>query len=122
MDAGCTSRESWTDVPASVRARVTWSNEQVALGLPRTSRVVDPAWFIPSQGGEEGWSLVCDFDPAPVDQGNPSLASVHFMVDGAPVQRLQPGVTLRILERATQKFARIEILESASDRSKAADD
>ncbi len=94
------------------RARINWSPEQARLGLPITDRIVDPAWLpgaVPKT--DEGWSLICQFDSPPSEQGNPSTARVHFLVDEAPHDRLQPGATLRLFERATRGFAAVEIVD-----------
>ena len=94
------------------RALVTWSAEQVRQGLPQISETIDPAWFddaAPKKG--DGWSLVCRFDPSPLQQGNPSAARVRFMVDEAPHERLRPGISLRLFERGTRGLATVEILD-----------
>ena len=94
------------------RARITWSPDQVRLGLPPISEIVDPCWLddtVPVT--REGWSLVCRFDPPPHEQGNPSTALVHFLVDNAPHERLRPGASLRLFERGTGAYANVEILE-----------
>ena len=92
-------------------ARVSWSTDLVRLGLPAETETIDPAWFFEAAGQEsEGWSLICRFDLAPVEQGSPSTAWVRFMAEDAPHERLTPGALLRLFERGSQKFARVEIL------------
>jgi hypothetical protein len=92
-------------------ARIYWSVEQVERGLPAVTRTIEPAWFLEAgQGSEQGWTLVCEFDSPPSVQGNPSTAQVAFWVEGAPHERLAPGVALRLFERATRQHARVEIL------------
>jgi hypothetical protein len=90
-------------------ARIRWSDDQVRRGLPTIERTIDPSWFIDG-ASDEGWSLVCEFRLAPREQGSPSLAHVHFAVDGAPHDRLRSGVSLRLFERETQSYATVEIL------------
>ena len=93
-------------------ARITWSSEQVRLGLPAIASSTDPVWLdTDSARSSEGWSLVCRFEAPPLQQGNPSIAQVRFMMAGAPHEQLSPGVTLRMFERATGQLATVEILE-----------
>ena len=92
-------------------ARITWSSEHERRGLPRAARMIDPAWFTGSVGEKEAWSLVCTFEKPAAEQGNPSVARVQFMVPAAPENRLTPGATLRLFERATGGFAVVEILD-----------
>ena len=94
------------------RARITWSEKQAEHGLPTFSRTIDPAWTdksIPKK--DEGWSLACRFDRPPREQGNPSVASVQFLVDEAPHSLLVPGARLHLFERATSQYAAVEILD-----------
>lgn len=93
-------------------ARITWSSEQVRLGLPSFASTIDPVWLAADAARRaEGWSLVCRFEAPPLEQGNPSMAQVRFMMDGAPHEQLIRGVTLRMFERATGQLATVEILE-----------
>ena len=92
-------------------ARITWSSEQEKKGLPSFTRTMDPAWFTGAGRGEDGWSLACTFPKPPLEQGNPSIARVDFWMPDAPRHRLQPGVTLRLFERATGSYAVVEILD-----------
>lgn len=93
-------------------ARIHWSAGQISRGLPGVPRTIDPAWFADAGSrSEEGWSLVCDFDVPAAQQGDPSAARVHLLVDEAPHDRLRPGASLRLFERATQQHARVEILD-----------
>src|SRR5687767_6275649 len=92
-------------------ARITWSAEQVARGLPTWARTVDPAWFDGDPAAAEGWSLTCRFESTPAEQGNPTLARVAFLVDAAPHERLAPGARLKLYERGTGQRADVEILE-----------
>lgn len=92
-------------------AEIEWSNMQVAGGLPSFNRTTDPAWFWEdTPRSSEGWSLVCAFTEPPSRQGNPSRASVHFLVDGAPHDRLVSGALLRLFERSTRQYATVRIL------------
>lgn len=91
---------------------MTFSVGQVRLGLPTIAQTTDPAWFEGTSSKlDDGWSLVCDFDQAPQFQGNPSLATVSFLMPGAPHDRLQPGTKLHLFERATQQLALVEIID-----------
>ncbi|HJU69769.1 MAG TPA: hypothetical protein VJ650_16125 [Gemmatimonadaceae bacterium] len=93
-------------------ARILWSPEQIARGLPGFTRTIDPTHFDGADPiRDEGWSLICDFDVPPAEQDHPSTARVRFMVDWAPHERLAPGTVLWMFERATQKHARVEILD-----------
>ena len=93
------------------RARITWSDDYVRRGLPDVEQTVDPAWLGDGPSREhEGWTLECRFAVAPKQQGNPSLASVRFRVDGAPHARLVPGAVLLMFEGGTGQYARVEIV------------
>ena len=93
-------------------ARIYWSQEHIRNGLPKRDRTVDPAWFNDRwPPTEEGWSLICNFKVPPSEQGDPSVAEVHFLVDGAPHDRLTPGTWLWMFERATRQRARVEIVD-----------
>src|SRR5262245_48054482 len=99
-------------MPSEHHARITWSEQQVGLGLPAIAQMTDPSFFTePGSASEEGWSLICRFDSPPSSQGNPSLATIQFLVNEAPEHRLKPGVTLMLFERGTGKYAVVEILE-----------
>jgi hypothetical protein len=76
--------------------------------------MTDPAWLEDVATGmpeSDGWTLVCEFDVPPSQQGNPSVARVQFAMDDAPHDRLHSGARLRLFETATQDFAIIEITE-----------
>ena len=93
-------------------ARIYWSQQLLAKGLPAVERTVDPAWLMtPGRGSEQGWSLLCEFRPPPMDQGAPSLARVEFVVAEAPHERLVAGTWLELFERWTSQYARVEILD-----------
>jgi hypothetical protein len=94
------------------RARITWSDEQVKQGLPKVAQTIDPAWTegsVPKK--DEGWSLACSFEEPPSKQGNPSVATVRFLVEEAPHSFLVPGAHLTLFERATNRCAAVEILD-----------
>ena len=93
------------------RARITWSPTQVDKGLPAVTQMTAPSWFVPAASNDEGWSLICRFETAPEAQGNPSVASVRFMVAGAPHERLVPGTVLRLFEHGTGQQATVEVIE-----------
>lgn len=98
----------------SVHALVHWvPPEQGGLtSLPSgkqyatVSRFAEDAdtWF------QEAWSIVLEFDEAPLGQGNPSLARARFLVEKAPVDRLKPGRTFELYE-GRKKVAVVEIIE-----------
>jgi hypothetical protein len=94
------------------RALIRWSPEQERLGLPSSMRGIDPAWISPTKPvQDDGWSLVYEFDRAPMEQGNPSAAYVHFPIDDAPHEQLVAGTILQLFEPATRRYATIEILD-----------
>ena len=93
------------------RALITWSSEYVRRGLPEFEQTIDPAWFGDASTRKgEGWSLACRFESTPKQQGNPSSAHVHFRMDSAPHHSLTPGAVLRMFERGTGHYARVEIV------------
>jgi hypothetical protein len=93
-------------------ARIYWSPQHVALGLPAVTRTIDPTYFDGSDPiRDEGWSLICEFEMSPAKRGHPSTAHVQFFVDHAPHERLAPGTVLWMFERATAQHARVEILD-----------
>jgi hypothetical protein len=59
---------------------------------------------------QEGWSIVLEFDEPPVKQGNPSMARARFLVDAAPIDRLQPGRAFDLYE-GVKRVATVEIME-----------
>jgi hypothetical protein len=59
---------------------------------------------------KEAWSVVLEFDEPPVKQGNPSFARAHFLVESAPIDRLQPGCTFGLYEGTTH-VATVEVIE-----------
>jgi hypothetical protein len=92
-------------------ARITWSDALVRAGLPALLQTIDPAWVdgaVPIK--DEGWSLICRFERAPNEQGNPSVAFVRFLVGNAPEHLLKQGAVLRLFERGTLHLATLEIL------------
>ena len=72
--------------------------------------MVDPVWRGAS-GSDEGWSLVLTFEAAPREQGNPSIGTAEFYLEGAPAEWLRPGSSLQLFERATQQTAWIDVLD-----------
>ena len=94
------------------RIRVTWSPDAVQHGLPDIVRSIDPAWragLVPTR--DEGWSLTYRFDRSPRDQGNPSLGYAQFAMEDTPADWLVRGNTLLLFERATGKYATVEVLD-----------
>ena len=101
-------------MPREHRARITWSAAHEAHGLPTVVRMIDPAWppgVAVGAGPGDVWSLLCQFDRPPAEQGSPSLGVVRFWMDEAPHDTLRPGAVLQLFERATGTYARVEILE-----------
>ena len=93
------------------RASIHWSRDQQRLGLPTTTLMTDPAWLAAETPREnEGWSLVCEFERPPAEQGSPSQALVHYLVPAAPHSQLVLGARLQLFERATGQTAEVEIL------------
>jgi hypothetical protein len=92
-------------------ADIAWTPEHVQARLPALLEMIEPAWFLANPAGAEGWSLVCRFAAPPVDQGSPSAARVRFRAEGAPSERLVPGVVLRLFERSTRQYATVWILD-----------
>jgi hypothetical protein len=90
------------------RAFIRWSPEQECLGLPNVQQSIDPAWFDLDEGG---WSVAYRFDVPPSQQGNPSVAFVRFMMPTAPHERVLPGATLFLFERATHQYATLTVAE-----------
>ena len=95
-------------MPSECRAFIRWSPEQVRHGLPSVRHSIDPAWF---DLGEDGWSVAYRFDVPPSQQGNPSVAFIRFMMPTAPHERLLPGATLLLFERATHQYATLTVAE-----------
>ncbi len=99
-------------MPDTHLADVEWSTAQVERGLPSFERITDPAWFWEDPPrSTQGWSLACEFTAPPSEQGNPSRATVRFVMDAAPHERLRPGALLRMFERPTHQYATITILD-----------
>jgi hypothetical protein len=92
------------------RVRVTWSPEQQQRGLPGVRATTDPVWPADTTPGGEAWSLALRFDRTPREQGNPSEGYAHFAFDNAPEGWLSAGRVLHLFERATGKYARVEVL------------
>ncbi len=97
--------------PTTHSALIWWSREHVVLGLFDALETTDPAWLPGAIASSEGWSLVCTFDVSPAQQRSPSRARVRFMMAEAPHEALLVDGQLRLFERATGKFAEVEILD-----------
>ena len=92
-------------------ARIFWSDQQIAKGLPDIAHTTDLSGFPDDPAGPEAWSLMCRFEVSPRAQGSPSLAKVRFLVEAAPHERLIPGAKLKLFERGTHAHAKVEILD-----------
>ncbi len=97
-------------MPLKHRASITWSDKRVDRGLPNSLRYIHPSWF-PENEPVSGWSLVCEFEKPPSEQGNPYIAQVRYLFDEGPHERLQPGARLVLFEGYNDAFATVEILE-----------
>ena len=86
---------------------MTWTGRS-----PATLHYVHPARFVkgPPPWKDDTWSLACDFDVPPAEQGTESIAQVRFLVPAAPDDRLRPGTTLWLYEGAAL-VATAEILD-----------
>jgi len=104
-------------MPVQCRALIQWSPEHVRHGLSNWLQAIDPAWL---DSGEEGWSLEYCFDASPFQQGNPSVAFIRFVVPSAPHERLVPGATLLLFERATSRFATVTVSASETQSTEKA--
>jgi hypothetical protein len=92
------------------KARIRWSAEHEQLGLPTFLQTTDPTWlFHETPVKDEAWSLVCKFEQSPAAQRNPSSALVNYLMPHAPHQ-LAAGVQLQMFERATKRYALVEII------------
>lgn len=94
-------------------ASVTWVSHQDGGrdALPDGNRYVTIARF-PEDGPQwpdGAWSVVLDFDVAPVDQGSPSRGSASFLMDTAPQDRLRSGARFELCE-GRRKVADVRIL------------
>ncbi len=97
----------------SVRAKIHWVQPEQGrrTSLPTgkryaaVSRFQEDAerWF------QEAWSIVLEFDEPPVKQGNPSIARARFLVERAPIERLQPGRAFELYE-GKRCVATVEIM------------
>jgi len=59
---------------------------------------------------DETWSLTCDFDVPPAEQGSVGVAQVRFLAPAAPEDRLKPGTKLWLYE-GPSLVATAEILD-----------
>jgi len=97
----------------SVVAKVYWLSPEEGgrTSLPAGKRYTTVSRFEEDTGAwlQEAWSIVLEFDEAPTDQGNPSMAKVRFLVEKAPVDRLRPGRAFALYE-GKKKVATVEII------------
>ena len=97
----------------SVLAKVHWipSEEGGRTSLPHGKQYATISRFPEDADAwlQEAWSIVLEFDEPPAAQGNPSMARARFLVEKAPVDRLQPGRAFELYE-GKKKVARVEIV------------
>lgn len=94
------------------RIRITWSADHERLGLPQFERSIDPVnQPSPVPSAVDGWSLAYRFERPPEAQGNPSEGFARFCMENAPEEWLHPGAKLQLFERATRKYALVEVLD-----------
>lgn len=97
----------------SHKARVRWlsAKERGRIGLPTALRYVGIGRFLEDLPGEDIWSVVCCFvQPPPEHRSDVSDATVSFLVDEAPQQRLRAGVRFSLYEGLT-KVADVDVLD-----------
>ena len=58
---------------------------------------------------KEAWSIVLEFERSPLEQGTPSYGQARFLVEDAPVERLQTGRTFELFE-GNKKVADVKVL------------
>ncbi|WHI47325.1 hypothetical protein QT397_14300 [Microbulbifer sp. MKSA007] len=94
-----------------VRVSVNWLGKK-AENLPAALRYSTVSKFIEDKDTwlEHAWSMLLEFDKAPVKQGNPSLGTASFLVEDAPHERLQQGTIFELYEGPT-RVAEVKILE-----------
>jgi len=88
-------------------ASITWSAERIRRGLWTAHQRVVPAWFAPD---EDGWSLLCEFERPPSEQGSPSFARVSLCVNAAPHERLTRGTRLALFDESGETSV-VEVLD-----------
>ncbi len=94
-----------------MKALIIWSPEHVSAGLIRALETTDPAWLlVNTERSAESWSLRCTFPVPPVIAGSPTPADVSFLMPDAPSHWLRAGARLAMFERATGRYATVEIL------------
>ena len=97
----------------SVLAKVHWipAEEGGRAFLPTGKQYATISRFTEDAGTwlQEAWSMVLEFDEPPSVQGNPSIARARFLVEQAPVDRLQPGHAFELYE-GKKKVALVNII------------
>jgi hypothetical protein len=93
-----------------VEVIVTWLNEK-ALHLPSGLQYITVAKFESDidTWEKEAWSIVLEFQEAPIKQGNPSKGTAHFLAENAPLERLGSGLLFEMYEGRV-KIAEVKIL------------
>lgn len=92
---------------------VRWlpAKERDRAGLPATLRYVGIGRFLEDIPGDDIWSVVLEFEVPPPEQvSDVSRATVRFLVEAAPHDRLQPGVRFSLYE-GNAKVADVEVLD-----------
>ena len=116
--SGRIDHESWDPPAESVDltvgishvALIQWSDSQIKDGLPAVNEIVRPAWFEEEIESGPGWSLRCRFHVPPSLAGSPTSASIEFVSEAAPLQRLIPGAVLLMHEPGKREFARVSVV------------
>ncbi len=89
-------------IPAEEGGRATLPTGKQYSTVSRFKKDASTWW-------QEAWSIVLEFDQPPADQGNPSVATARFLVENAPVDRLQPGCAFELYE-GKKKVAIVEVI------------
>lgn len=95
------------------KAKVSWLSEAFGgrKALPPVGQYITLSRFSADTSWPDGaWSVVLEFEPPASVQGSPSRATVRFLVEAAPVERLMPGAIFELYE-GLQKVATVEVID-----------
>lgn len=76
--------------------------------LPNRNKLYSQIYDLPHIGAS--WSVLFEFNPAPMDQGNESKATVRFLVESAPHYILSKGFKFHFYD-GPRKIGYCEIVE-----------